>query len=205
VDPEDRSFELFSHVTDPDPDSNAFRLLIAYDALRRARGEEAAVTWLRGQMTPALGPGLGMEAYRSGHESLLWSLPLQTDERVWVLRQAMMLRRIDTDPEHERLLAEHFALPVDSYLHQVGRYLRGAIREEELLVLGEGRDRACTVAYFLGLRAQAEGRYSDALLWYRAAIETGIGEQPEFGLAVKQIESWRASGMSLSRLQALRK
>jgi hypothetical protein len=203
-------FELLVHLPPgPTPVFDVARLLSGYQAGREVWGAAPAEAWLAAQIPSAEKPILALHAFREGEPVLLWTIVPWVDdetnevvERAWLFRQAAMLAGTDRDEGHARTLREHFARPSSSYLHQLGRYLRGLETEESVLGLAAGTQHACAVAYYLGLRAHREGRYADASLWYRASVSTGAMTTPEYTLAHHQLDNWRNSKLGLEQLRA---
>ena len=78
--------------------------------------------------------------------------------------------------------------------------MRGLETEQAVLAEGAGRDRAAAVAYYVALKAHTEGRYADALLWYRASMDTGSGSTPEYSLAFEQLMKWHRAKVGVQRM-----
>lgn len=90
----------------------------------------------------------------------------------------------------------------DGYYDKVGRFLCGLMTEEEVLKLATEPNRRCEIAYYIGLRAQCEGRYADASDWYRVAVETGLIKMGEYRWAYDTLYKWYTEDKSLSRLES---
>jgi lipoprotein NlpI len=78
----------------------------------------------------------------------------------------------------------------------------GLASEEELLAQAKSTQQRCENAYYLGLRAESEGRLEDASDWYRISVESGLTNMGEYRWAHNQLYIWAGKGMSLSRLAA---
>jgi len=89
----------------------------------------------------------------------------------------------------------------DGYYDQISRFLCGLTREEEILKLATDPHKRCEIAYYIAVRAQGEGRYSDASDWYRVALETGLTKMGEHRWANETLYMWLVKQKSLSRLQ----
>lgn len=63
-------------------------------------------------------------------------------------------------------------------------------------------DSRCEASYYLGLRAQSEGRLRDASDWYRISIESGLQNMGEYRWAYNQLYLWEGEGKSLERIAA---
>ncbi len=79
----------------------------------------------------------------------------------------------------------------------MGRYLVGLATEAEMLGLAKTPDRRCEVAYYLGVRARAEGRYEDASEWFLVAVATGQTLEGEYTWATDQLANWAGTRQSL--------
>ena len=56
------------------------------------------------------------------------------------------------------------------------------------------------VAYFIGFKAEAEGRYDDASDWYRVSVESGGPKIPEYHWAFARLFVWKSHFKKLSVL-----
>ncbi len=145
---------------------------------------------------------------------------------VWLLRAAASARAgSDKDPHREELLKYYGGgsgndgvlarlwsragqLVADKagpkkpqgHYHQLGRFLVGLATEEEVLALATDPKKRCEIAYYVGLKAQGEKRFSDASDWYRVVIETGLDKNGEYRWAYDTLYKWSESGKCLSRL-----
>jgi len=84
--------------------------------------------------------------------------------------------------------------------HMLTRFLTGLATEKEVLALATDPKKRCEIAYYIGLRAQGEGRYADASDWYRVSIETGLIQNGEYRWAHNTLSKWQSAGKSLARL-----
>lgn len=62
--------------------------------------------------------------------------------------------------------------------------------------------KRCEIAYYVGLRAQAERRYADASDWYRVTLETGQERNGNTAGRFPHSNRWEQAGKSLARLAA---
>lgn len=179
-------------------------LVRAYGDLKRARGEDEAIAWLRGKVPAHLRNPLSLFAYSNGRYELLWRLiddPGQGNhaEAVWLYRAAAHMRQgRPAGPEADTLDA-HFAESSDNYYHVLGRFLMGLVSDEEILALSNSAEHRCELAYFLGARAEAAGRNYEAAEWYRVAVETGLYKEGEYRWAHARLLAWNNKGASLDR------
>jgi hypothetical protein len=178
----------------------------AYGYLKDWKGQGEALAWLRGRVPPHLLNRTSMIAYEYGHLELLWDPIAQPDGRdrpdaVWLLRAAAALRQSPGQKRHAELLA-YYAQPGDSDAHRIGRYLLGLDPGHEVWTVARDSNQRCRAAYYVGLRAWADGRHDEASDWYRVAIETGRSNTGEYRWAYNTLSRWRSSGKSLPRLAA---
>lgn len=186
----------------------------AYKYLRAARGEQEAFDWLQGAIPAEMRTGAAMMMYGEGEYHLLWELMREPEEGpfrtyAWMLRAAAALERPgDMSATERRRLEEHYARGLisrafgrvqrlvgagDRY-DVLGHYLMGRESEGAVLALpGDPGDR-CEVAYYLGLKARAEGRGEDAIGWWRVAIETGQAQEGEYEWAWSRLRRWVEEG-----------
>jgi tetratricopeptide (TPR) repeat protein len=202
----DLAFEILQRVRLDGMEAVA-RIYHSYYQLKRWKDQPAAVAWIRPHMDK-LGAQeralITYEAYRNGDPELLWEVgkvPEGLDgEFHWLMRAATSLRWRDADPAHERELTTHFAQSSDDRYRTLGRFLRGLEAESTVLALADGGDHVCEVQYYLGLKAQSEGRYRDAAECYARAVATSQAQEGEFRWAMAQLEEWRGKNLTLAKL-----
>src|SRR5207249_7625252 len=111
------------------------------------------------------------QAFADGEFDVLWDLvrqPNQIDASgfLWLLRAAAAVKLgLQNTPRWEGLMS-YYRQPGPSYYHVIGRHLLGLASEKEVLVLATDASRRCEISFYLGAKAQAEGRYEDASDWY---------------------------------------
>ena len=179
----------------------------SYYQLKRWKGEPAGLEWLRPRYASLGAPEraqIAYEAYRSGDPELLWELgpvPAGVDgEFHWLMRAAASLRWRDQQPARAKDLGEHFARGSADRYRTLGRYLLGLEPDSVALRLAEGNDNACEVHYYLGLRAQFEGRYRDAADHYGRCVATRQTQEGEYQWAFAQLQEWYGRNRTLAKL-----
>lgn len=180
----------------------------AYRFLRKWRGKAPAWEWLQERIPPEQRPGAIRFAYDAGEMELIWDLdPVPAEgpegEYSWRMRAAAATQLHLRDSRREEI-RRYFVEHAES-APAIGRYLMGLAGEREFLAQATDPAKRCTVAYYLALRAEAEGRYEDASDWYRLAMEIGrLGGQQiggdEYRWASFRLYRWFEAGKSLSRL-----
>lgn len=175
----------------------------AYRYLRAWRGKDVAQEWLGKQIPPHMLAATSMIMYENGQYELLWDLIDRTDDFTWLMRASAALKQ-SPGPPQQKLLREHYTNPGGSYYHAAGRFLSGLIGERELLQLASDPKRRCELSYYVGLRAESEGRYAEASDWYRVSVETGLIKNGEYRWAHTRLTLWQEKGKNLARLAAAR-
>jgi len=182
-------------------------LASAYHYLKRGRGEGRADAWLRGQTRGASDTEreiLDYVAFSIGEFGPLWcchpKLDAENGEFTWVLRAAAALRSQEISPQRREELRKHCARTSDDHYRLLGRYLLGLEKEPAALASAIDGRSTCEAYYYVGLKAQAEGRYRDAAHWYWRCIATNQTSNGEYHWAYEQLYRWMAQEKSLDRL-----
>jgi hypothetical protein len=177
----------------------------AYHFLKLAQGQSKAMEWIS-NVIPTTGKNpLSMFAFTNNEFELLWDLqnlpePQDHPEFVWLMRAAASAKMgPDKDPHHDDLVRYYRNSPQGPY-DVIGRYLIGLVTEEQILALAIDPKKRCEIAYYIGLRAQGEGRTEDASDWYRVSIETGLINNGEYRWAYTTLNRWNTQGKPLSQV-----
>ena len=142
---------------------------------------------------------------RTQTHELLWELALAKLEGDhgaydWLVRAAAFVLDGGENQGHRRLLNEHFATTEPSHYHTIARYLLGKVSEAELLAEAVDQKKSNEIYYFIGLKAQVEGRYRDAADWFWLTMEMGTMNNGETRWALDQLYLWMGKGKSLRLL-----
>jgi len=161
-----------------------------------------ALDWLETRIPLRMRNPLSMIAYNEKQDELLWEFIGDPTARahgefVWLMRAAAYLREPTQNPEHYRQLDHYYKQSPDNHYNTIGRYLLGIASQAEVLALMTHEKAKCEVAYYIGYRAQTEGRSIEASNWYRIAIETGLIRNGEYRWAYDQLYLWRGENKSL--------
>jgi tetratricopeptide (TPR) repeat protein len=183
------------------------QLCASYFQLKRWKGQPEGLDWIRPRMAP-LGAAerslVGYLAFANGDAELLWALdpvpPGADGEFQWLLRAAAALRVRDDDPAHEHALAAYFAPASKDRYRTLGRYLRGLEPDSVVLALADGRKHECEAFYYLGLKAQSEGRYREAAECYGRSVATNQSHDGEYYWAYGQLVEWQGRYRTLAKL-----
>jgi len=179
--------------------------LDAYRNLRAWKGRAEALDWLRTTVSRQLIDASGMIAYDQEEFDLVWELggdPGRGEDAdfAWLMRAAAWVRQGARDDVRRRALADHYQDPVPGHYHALGRFLLGLETEQTVLKLATDAKKRCEIAYYVGLRSEAERRYADASDWYRVTVETGQSRNGEYRWAQQALTRWERRGTSLARL-----
>ncbi|MBI5513840.1 MAG: hypothetical protein HY909_08740 [Deltaproteobacteria bacterium] len=170
-------------------------------------GANAAEDWLRNNVGPTRRAPLSRSLFIVGEHALLWSHTEAPRDRggdgVWMFRAAASLRTPPSPAEAASLAAQLDAPGYSMYhtvmQHLLGRDVLARLREEAVEPTAAGE-----AAYWIGYRAQVEGRYAEASDWYQYALLVGSPRKTEWRLALYELSAWAAREHSLERLQAER-
>ncbi|HJR53118.1 MAG TPA: hypothetical protein VJ982_05335 [Gemmatimonadota bacterium] len=176
----------------------------AYLYLKDWKGEAAALDWIRPRIPSKVLSQVSRVMYTEAADELLWELiprPEDTEypDVLWLMRAASGIRS-EAKP-HYRELLEHYRVARGSDFDVMGRYLLGLETEDQLLELARTPERRTQIAYYVGLKAESEGRISDAIDWYRVVLETGDSKKYEYSFAYLALEAWSNTKYTVARLE----
>lgn len=168
-----------------------------FEMHQQAQGFEPALEWLQQRLADVdlnLLPNL---FYAADQGTLLWRFfpepeKLTDASSLWLLRAAAMVR--EGDDQHPKLdeITDHFSHAGTDLTTLIGRFLVGLDDEETVIASGRGEDSAGRIAYYLGIKAAADKRFSDANGWMQVVRELRRTDQPEYVWS----EQWLRSRMS---------
>ena len=179
-------------------------LMRAFAYKKAATSEPAAREWLRASVPERMREPLCMFAFSEGEDGVLWDVVPEADgqdensDYVWLTRAAASVRAHDTDAAHQQALAQRFAEDRPGFYHQLGRHLLG-LSSQEAVAAVTGLKNRLELPFFLGLKAQAEGRQEDAVGWYRNAVETSNPSNGEYRWALAELIRLTQAERSLTR------
>ena len=168
--------------------------VLAYGHLKRAKGEDAALQWVRGRVAEKDLLLLGVFAHQEGHSELLWSMsPARLQREVgdyyWLLRASACMAAGPSHRRHAETL-DHLKRAKGAYHLEVARYLLGLREEAEVLSLAQTLRQRSEFAFFAGLKAEHGGRLRDAADWYLISVESGDLENVESRWGAQRLRSW---------------
>jgi tetratricopeptide (TPR) repeat protein len=199
----EKAFLLSTADLEVPDDWNVFSSqLESYIILDEWKGRAQALEWIREYSDLSRRDYNSLTVYGQGRWELLWGLiddpdPQGFGEMVWLLRAAASLRTPD-DPHREEVLQHYRTATLPAA--EVGKYLLGLTDEANFFDLAKTPRDRCASAYYFGVKAIAEGRYEDALEWFRVSHETGATEAWEYDWAYRQLARWAGKDISFSRI-----
>ena len=204
------AFEVESRVH-PRPERRLEHIVDLVRYLGRWKGAGEAGAWLGSRLRGLDATGVAAVerlAFAAGEDGLLWSASPDSSathrESSWLLRAAAAARRGDHGGEHARDLAWHFAAPGGDRDRTLGRFVLGLEDESRVVALASTPSEKCEVYFFLGFKAQAEGRCREAAQWYSRCLGTHQTARPEFRWAFERLLEWRGLRRSLERIASER-
>jgi tetratricopeptide (TPR) repeat protein len=192
---------LLTQLSEPRPAQGMYLALRAHRLVEMARGEDAALEWLMARMPMGLDPMTSALIYAEGKESLLWTLPISGTEGldwVWFMRAAAATRSGLAQSPYRAQLEQRYAAPGTDRYHQMGRYLLGLEPLATMRALSDTKRHQCEVAYYIAVRAMADGRVPDAIRWFRAAVETQSTSDGEYTWALLSLKRIMSDGANAS-------
>jgi tetratricopeptide (TPR) repeat protein len=198
------AFELFSRLKYPNFGQMEFTIR-AYNALLSLKGKDVALEWFRETVPAEWLNASAMFAFRAEQYDLLWDYIQEpaNDEHedfVWLMRAAASAcLGAENDPHRAELMSVLKKRKSTRY-YRIARYFVGLTSETDVLKEATDPRSTCEVAYYVGLRAQCEGRFYDASDWYRVSAETGLTRCGEYRWAKDTLYLWRSERISLDRL-----
>ncbi|HET9751764.1 MAG TPA: hypothetical protein VFP52_02335, partial [Myxococcales bacterium] len=208
----EQAFQIASALADrpPSPRAGPPLILRAYMYLKKWKGEESALTWIRSTPFANAGGSVAQLVYHYGAYGLLWDLlpeppPGASADNFWLQRTASLL----LDPklataQRENVAHERYRGNGQSHYHELGKFLIGQLDEHAVAKLVTDPEKACEVSYYMGLKAETENHLQDATAWYRNAVESANPRWAEYQWAYASLQRLQSSGKTLRRLEAER-
>jgi hypothetical protein len=173
----------------------------AYQYLKLAHGEGPARAWLAAHLGGSLRGPLGTFAHQDDLPELLWTMaPASLDgpdgDYFWLMRAAACMEAGPSFPRHAETV-QHLATAQGSYYLEIARYLVGLREESQILKLARSMKLRAEIYYFVGLKAERDGRLRDAADWYLMSVESGAINNVEPRWALYRLQRWAALGRSL--------
>ena len=175
--------------------------ILAARYLRESRGESASIDWLRRHISPGVNDGTSMMLYQESAFDELWTLDTPGTGHspfTWLMRAAAVASSPAVAAKRRSELLRYYEIAGNDPYDVMGRHLMGLVPAEQVLALATTPDRRCETAYYLGVRAKAEGRLDEASDWFQVAVATRRTRNSEYAWALRQLNLWPGQGHALS-------
>ncbi len=172
------AFEMKSRIRAKGMKAN-FIMASAYASLKAAKGEDAALAWLKERIHEDERDPMCQMGYEVGSDELAWTMvkePAPKNEHltwIWLMREAAYLRMGTKNAEWRERLDEHYAAPPEEFYDHVALFLQGREDEPAVWASVEEYGNMVEAAYFYGLKAKTGGQDDRASSWWRACLENG--------------------------------
>lgn len=166
-----------------------------FGMLEELRGREAALEWLKGRMNYSQRNRFSLALFAHKHYALLWDYiqepdPNQYPEMVWLLRAVAALKEgLAQHPHRDQLLAYYQDQGHASWYDQIGRHMLDMISQDDIIAIAGNHKQAIELGFYLGFKAEAEGRLDEAEDWYQTTVENSESRITERRWAVDWL--WR--------------
>ena len=191
--------------------------------MKKWKGDAAALKWIRsgpfldvvheiektdrGSVAQLI-QGLALLVRERHADELVWDLlpdpqPGRFADNFWLQRTIVLLfnPRLAT-AQRKTALRQHYQGAGSSHYHELGKLLLGRLDEQKAAKLATDPEKACEVSYYLGVKAEAEGRLQDATAWYRNGVESAHPGWAEYHWSYAALRRLESSGKTLRRLEA---
>jgi hypothetical protein len=190
---------------------NFQNMLQDYAYLKRAKGKDKALAWLKSSLPKSMTAQQQLMAitmyYGSGNYELLWDLvpdPGSTphSDEIWLFRAAAYTQQAELNPDQKRALLDHFAKAGDGWYDQLGKYLLKQISEDAILDKPLDPHALSEASYYAAIRALSEQRYRQAQDWLQVDMDTNQLGNGEFIWGRELRSHWYMANHSLEVLAA---
>jgi hypothetical protein len=113
---------------------------------------------------------------------------------VWLLRAAASLRRGGDDPHRPELLEHLRAHDDGTWAQTLARHLMDLASYDAVRAAAETPGQEWQTAYYLGVKARAEGEAGAASEWWQAALDPSEGAGPEARWALAALREGARGG-----------
>jgi len=168
--------------------------------LEKYAGTNKTVEWLHRTVHPSVKNRIPSFLYNDNEYKLLWRFTQSPTTFHWLILTASFLDYKGISKKDRKRMMAHYNTPgieKDRY-GIVGLYLLGRVSEKEIIQRVDSIKKRSGYAYYLGVKARAEGRMKDAMEWFRVCVETGMRRNIEYIYAISAMETLRREGKSLT-------
>lgn len=187
--------EILSHGKSP-----VSYLLEGYDCLKATDGVEKATLWLETRIPKNRMAELAFSVLYNefgDDQEVLWNVvdpSTPRDEKfAWLMRVYGSLYMGPGDP-HRNDLINHYKVHSTEWVDAMARYLLGLESAEKVISLADTESKRFDLGFCLALKARSEGRYRDAVDWFRLTIESGEENDVNYKLSYLTLFNWSHQG-----------
>lgn len=185
----------------------SWAMMQAYRYAKQAKGQAAALDWLRERLTATSGEDLAAALLHGREHELLWDSSLfgvrtADDDYLWCARAAAYVLDSARFASRKAELLKATSADRSRKLYPlITRYLLGAASREDVLSATYDKKSKAETSYYFALRSIGEHRYAEAIIWLQDVLNTANKEQREYGWAAKTLTTWVESGKTLRLLE----
>jgi hypothetical protein len=203
-----KAFDLAEAIIDRLPDVDPAQEIKAYDGLKLARGQDAALAWFTKRDHAAAAIALIQAAYLNADDELLFSIPLPTEQSqaslAWMLRTASLVRReLTKGPEFDQVLRHYGGAHPDEkadWSQPAGRFLLGLEKSPAETHPETGPTALMGYAFLEGVKAEGRGDLTEAAECYLDSVGFAPVDAPlESNLASMRLHQWHEEMLPLGR------
>ena len=179
----DLAFTILSSVSYRPQDAADIKTCL-YRYLKRAKGKEVAINWLKSQIPEKERAIIAPYAFISGQDELLFEFApledvLDSGEHIWILRAASTVLNPEIKAKWKEQLKAHFSGRTD-WSGKIGCYLLSELPETELVnTKVTSQDRAKAAFYLAWKKMSEKGDFLDDTQWLRRCLYERQAALPE--------------------------
>ncbi len=182
------------------PSNKSYIAVHYFEDYKNWKGEKAALAWARTLIPEGRRDASSQYIYQTEEFGLLWSLVEKPKiEYAWLMRAAASLQYKGLKKKDRKQLIQYYKSAKGDW-DLAGKYLLGMVSQEEVIKRSKPAFTRGVYAFYLGLKAETEGRLEEASDWYRVSMETGWYQVAEYHWAVQKLEEWENQSRFLAHL-----
>ncbi|MCC6694965.1 MAG: tetratricopeptide repeat protein [Candidatus Hydrogenedentes bacterium] len=199
------AIELYRKEFEVNPNASSV-LIYAYDHFDKLGQQEEGRKWIMANVPEKSRSLFAAEILLDKHHELLWDVIPNADanphaEYVWLYRAAAAAQAGPQNDPHYQDLVAHLNAADASYYNELCRVLVGLSPEEKAYGIATNLDQVCETACYLGIMCAQQGRFEDAVRWFRTSVETRRFNNTEYHWAYDKLLLIAGENRSLKRLK----
>jgi len=157
--------------------------------LKNYAGSEQAIIWLKSKVSGKYRQLPSLFLYLFEEYDMLWKYSRSPDDGIWLVLAAASLKDKNMPAKKRNRMMSYYDLPgvEQNEYGLVGSHLLGKSSEKQVIQAMISPKKRCEHAYYLGVKAESEGRFRDAVSWYRSAVETGLRMNFEYVYSLRAL------------------